>query len=67
LLLSNKDDGQYLLPDVKNCDYLLIVKGAIDFFEEQPLKDVFRQIPTVQFIYATDPNKMKSKTNLMYI
>lgn len=67
LLLNNKDDGQYLLPDLKNCDYLLIIKGAIDFFEEQPLKELFRQIPTVQFIYATDPDKLKSKTNLMYL
>lgn len=66
-LVSNRDEGHLLIPELKHCDYLLIIKGATDFFEEAPFKELFKQIPVVQFIYPADPNKFKSKTNLMYL
>lgn len=66
-LLANKDESSFLLPEVKNYDYLLVISGATDFFEEQALKDVFKQIPVVQIVYAIETEKLKSKSNLIYI
>lgn len=66
-LLANKDESSYLLPEVKNYDYLMVISGATDFFEEQALKEVFKQIPVVQIVYAIETEKLKSKSNLIYI
>lgn len=66
-LIANRDESSFLLPEVKNYDYLLVITGATDFFEEHPLKDMFKQIPVVQIVYEIETEKLKSKSNLIYI
>lgn len=66
-LLANKEESNFLLPEVRNYDYLMVITGATDFFEEQPLKELFKQIPVVQIVYEIETEKLKSKSNLIYI
>jgi hypothetical protein len=56
-----------LIPELKNFDYLLLIKGAIDFFEEETLKENIKTIPIVQIIFEVETEKLKSKHNLVYV
>lgn len=67
ILLSNKDESQFLIPELKNFDYLLLIKGALDFFEEETLKNNIKTIPTIQIIFEVETEKLKSKQNLIYV
>lgn len=66
-LIGNRDESQLLIPELKNFDYLLLIKGAIDFFEEETLKEDIKTIPTVQIIFEVETEKLKSKHNLVYV
>lgn len=66
-LLANRDEQSLLLPDVKNFDYLMIIKGALDFFEEDVFKASLKQISVVQLIYPIETEKLKSKQHLIYV
>lgn len=66
-ILSNKDDNQLLLPDLKNFDYLVLISGATDFFDTEKFKDDLNSVRGIQLIYSIDVNTIKSKQNLMYL
>lgn len=66
ILLANKDEGTFLLPELRNFDYLLLVSGALDFFDELALRQDIGSVVSVQIIYAVDVNTLKSKQNLVY-
>lgn len=66
-LLANRDEGTLLIPELRNFDYLMLVKGALGFFDEHKLKQDVKAIPTVQLIYPVNLDEVKSKQNLMYI
>ena len=66
-LIGNRDESLLLIPELKNFDYLLLIKGAIDFFEEETLKDNIKTIPIVQIIFEVETEKLKSKHNLVYV
>ena len=67
ILLSNKDESQFLIPELKNFDYLLLIKGALDFFEKETLKNNIKTVPTIQIIFEVETEKLKSKQNLIYV
>ena len=67
ILIINKGESQLLIPELKNFDYLLLIKGAINFFEEETLKKNIKTIPTVQIIFEVETGKLKSKHNLVYV
>ncbi len=66
-LISNKDEKLFLLPELKQYDFILVIKGAIDFFEEVHLKDTIKSIDEVQIIYPIEIEKLKSKNHLIYV
>ena len=66
-LIANKDDNNHLLPELKNFDFILIIKGALDFFEEVQLKGAIKKISAVQIIYPIEVDKLKSKNHLIYV
>lgn len=64
-LLANKDDNNYLIPELKNFDYLLTVKGALDFFDEEGFKNTLNELTVIQLAYVLEVDKLKSKENLL--
>jgi len=64
-LLGNNDDGQRLLPELKNIDYLLIIKGAIDYVDPKLFLGRVKSLENIQLITELDPNVLKSKQNLI--
>ena len=66
-LINNKCESGYLIPEEKNCDYLLVIKGGylIDEMREELLKGV-AQLKHVLTTYFVDVNTLKSKENLLF-
>jgi hypothetical protein len=66
-LLANKDDNNYLIPELKTFDYLLTINGALDFFDNNAFKLSLNQLSAIQIIYPLDPEKLKSKENFLFL
>jgi hypothetical protein len=66
-LYSNHFDGEYLLPEFKNLDYLWLMKG--DNILPQALTDLqqtIRAIPSVQLVVELSTDKIKNKGHLIF-
>lgn len=66
-LYHNQYDGNYLLPEFKNMDFLWLMKG--DIVEEEKcnwLKNTVKSIEGVQLIVELSKDKIKNKSNLIF-
>ena len=64
---NNKFDGEYLLPEFKHFDFLLLMKG--DVVSEQLLQQVtdsIKRINNVQLVTELTNEKIKNKENLVF-
>lgn len=57
---------RYLIPELNNFDYFLLLTGFEDTFDEEYFKKAIKNMKGIQFIQNFDPNKLKSKENLMF-
>lgn len=64
-LLGNKDEGQFLIPELRHVDYLLILKGAIDYFDAKEFIQQTKNLETVQLVTELNPAVLKSRENLI--
>ena len=64
---NNKFDGEYLLPEFKHFDFLLLMKGDIVSGEtlQQTIEQV-RTISNVQLVTELTHEKIKNKENLVF-
>lgn len=60
-LLANKEFGLRLFPELKQFDYLLIVRGGLEFFDSAAFIKKGRQLEGVQLIASIENEKVKSK------
>lgn len=71
-LLKNKsseedsDQSAYLMPELKEFDYLLMVKGFEDTFSLVGLKGLIASIPEVLYSKIFSIDSLKSKENLIF-
>lgn len=56
----------FLIPELKDFDYLLQVNRQTDAFVPDLLLEKLRKATTIQFINPVDPYKLQSKDNLIY-
>lgn len=56
----------YLLPELKNFDYLLLLENETNSFDENAFITEIKQIPFVQFITKINAQTLKSKDNLIF-
>jgi hypothetical protein len=66
-LYSNQFDGEYLLPEFKNLDYLWLLKG--DSLLPQALTDLqqtIRTLAAVQLVVELSAEKIKNKGHLIF-
>lgn len=56
----------YLLPDIKEYDYVLQITGALQELCTQDFIDKLLRIPLVQYIKKFDPLTLKFKENLLF-
>ncbi|MDP3928298.1 MAG: IPExxxVDY family protein [Bacteroidota bacterium] len=60
-LLANKEFGLCLFNDLKQFDYLLIVRGGIEFFDEKMFTRSCMQLSGIQFMAPIANPKILSK------
>lgn len=66
-LFHNHCDGEYLLPEFRNIDFILLMKG--DFVEDSKCNDVISSIkdmPSVQMVIELTNEKIKHKQHLVF-
>lgn len=65
-LLANKGTEGYLIPEMKNVDYFILIKNFIDQEDIDQLISGLNAIPEVVVAAEVDPGKLKSKENLIF-
>ena len=63
-LIANRGNNGYLVPERKTFDYLLMIKGDVEDYQEEELLGKIRSLDHVLASYSIDPNELKSKQNL---
>jgi len=56
----------FLVPDIKEYDYIIQITGALTEFYQQELLNRFKLVPFIQYVKKFDPNSLKFKENLMF-
>ncbi|MFA6261680.1 MAG: IPExxxVDY family protein [Bacteroidia bacterium] len=64
-LLGNKDENLQLLPEIRNIDYVLMIKGALEYFRKKPFISAIRHLESIQLITEIDHYTLKSQHNLV--
>lgn len=65
-IYNNKNDGEYLLPELKHLDFLWLLKG--EAAADESLPEIIQQIKTinaVQLVVELTNEKIKNKENLV--
>lgn len=65
-IIENKDNGTYLIPELRNVDYFLLFKGALDFVDPQEYINGLKPVDSIQLVTEIDHQKLKSKQNLIF-
>ena len=66
-IYQNQYDGEYLLPEFRNLDYLWLMKG--DLVEDEKYQWIFNSIKSiagVQLVIEIAQEQIKSKNNLIF-
>jgi hypothetical protein len=64
---SNKSEGEFLLPEFKHLDYLLLMKGdSVSNEVLQQLIGVIKVINGIQLVVELTNEKIKNKENLVF-
>ncbi|WP_347158271.1 IPExxxVDY family protein [Pontibacter chitinilyticus] len=56
----------FLLPDMKEYDYVLQIKGLLQHLHPQELGSKLLRSPLVQYVKQFDPHTLKFKENLLF-
>lgn len=71
-LIKNKsydsgNEGQlYLLPELKDFDYLIMINGFEDTFNSVEVTDKLKQLNEIQYLQKINISDLKSKENLIF-
>ncbi|MDF3077890.1 MAG: IPExxxVDY family protein [Sphingobacteriaceae bacterium] len=65
-LLSNKGAEGYLIPEMKEADYFILIHNYIDKEDLEQLITGLNQISEVLAAIEVDPRRLKSKENLIF-
>ncbi len=60
-LITNREFGYWLFKELKQFNYLLIVRGGLEFFDEADFIKECRQVKGLQFIASIENEKLKQK------
>ena len=66
IVFSNKNLGEYLLPEISNFDYIVQLRGKFTDDDVTTLMDGIKQFPQVVMCLEVPLKKIKSKDRLSY-
>lgn len=56
----------FLLPDIKEYDYIIQVSGESESLEPETLLEKLRRLPLAEYVKQFDPNLLQFKDNLIF-
>jgi hypothetical protein len=65
-LISNRFSGEYLIPEQKSVDFLLMIRGTWFQNRSDELLSYIRPIPEIQTAFSIQPDRLKSRANLIW-
>ncbi|MRX47353.1 IPExxxVDY family protein [Pedobacter puniceum] len=65
-LIANKGLGGYLVPELKETDYFVLIKEFIDDEDLDFFLEGLKKIEDIQAAVEVNPKKLKSKENLIF-
>lgn len=65
LLYKMKSEKEALLPEIKQLDYLWLIRSRDAEYEIQDIADVLRNIPEIQLAQIIDPGRLKNIDHLL--
>jgi len=64
-LLGNNNSGTKMIPAYKQADYLLMLRGPVDFDRVNALMIAIKKINVIQLAFALDIDKIKNLEGIM--
>lgn len=64
-LLGNRSDGNFLVPEMKQINYWLMIRGVFENLSTTKLLSRVKSLPQIQTALWINPSELKSKDNLM--
>lgn len=65
-LIANKSDQNFLLEELKNIDFLIMVRGEFTEAFSNGFQNRLKKIETVQGVFKIDPASLKNRENLVF-
>ncbi len=65
-ILANKGTEGFLVPEMKNVDFFLLIRNYIDEDDLKAIINKLNKLPEVLVAVELDPKKLKSKENLIF-
>ena len=65
-LISNKLTGEYLIPEIDEADFFLMVKGNFTSQQQDSIMDQIRSNSIIQAVFEVSAAELKSKQNLIF-
>lgn len=69
-LLKNKSvqegSSSCLLPELVQFDYLIMIQGVGDFFDNIDVVQLLKEIPAIRYLSNINLNQLKSRENLIF-
>lgn len=65
-LISNKSENGFFIPEYKNIDFFLLLKGEISKQNTQEIMNRLKSAKEIQTVFDLDINKIKSKKRLLF-
>nr|WP_294896474.1 IPExxxVDY family protein [uncultured Pedobacter sp.] len=66
IFLANKGTDGFLIPEMKQIDYFILIKEFIDEEDQDLFLSQLRQLKEIQAVVEVKPEKIKSKENLIF-
>ena len=68
-LIKNKSidaDSGYLIPELGNFDFFIMISGAAEIIPDEPVVDRLHAIKGIEYFQLIDVTKLKSKDNFIF-
>ena len=66
IFIANKGSDGYLVPEMREADYFMIIKNYIDETDIESIISALNKIPEVVTAIKIEPKKIKSRENLLF-
>lgn len=65
-LVANRSGSSMLIKEEQSVDFFLIIGGIYDEVDTEQLMDKLRLVQDIIAVFEIDPNRLKSKQNLLF-